>query len=611
MAKIKTIKISEKKLSKLIGLLKDGDNFEKEKAMEGLLAYPTKRVVEQTAQLLQKSETNVRMVAVEILKKIGYCSLETVTDLLYDENEDIRVYACEILGDIKDRRSIPYLIKKLNEDNENVRNTACIALGEINDEEAVDALLGALKDDDWIKFSAIFSLGKIGSKKAVAPLLDIFEHNEKEVSLVACEVLVDIGGGEILDEILRILKKWNKKKRSDYIKVMLEKEDEYIIQVLKEKIGDELFEHLLNVLESEDSKSLNNLKLLANFKNKISCEMILSSFKDVDQNEDEYFEKLSLFAELKEVWENNIEEFMNKDEEYLLPFIKVSGIEKVKIDEDLLLQKYLASSIDVKREIIKNLPAIINGRGLSIIREAVNDTDGHIIGDAMIVIGSLAITEMKDEIIEIVKKGFFDVRIKALKALLKLDSMNNVLKIIEQFVSNGTVEDKKLYLSVAPLLNSNQNFPFIQKLLRDPDETVGKAAVGVIGQFLDDDRYMDLFKALLMSKDIPHEVLKVIKDRRLRLFKDRLVEIFINGNNGLWTRYYALLALGVFEIPSLFDIFLKGLDDKDSLIQIGSLKALCDLNDKRALPYIMPFMQSKDEDIRSTAEYVLERFETF
>ncbi|MCX5813495.1 MAG: HEAT repeat domain-containing protein [Proteobacteria bacterium] len=610
MVETKTTKISEKKLSKLIGLLKNGDSFEKEKAMEGLLAFPTKKVVEQTAQLLQKSETNVRMVAVEILKKIGYCSLETVTDLLYDENEDIRVYACEILGSINDKRSIPYLIKKLHEDNENVRNTVCIALGEINDEQAVDALLDALNDDDWIKFSAIYSLGRIGSKRAIVPLLDVFEHGEEEVSFVACEVLVDLGGEEILDEILEILKKWDRKKRGDCIKIILEKENEYIFQTLKEKIGDELFEHFLNVIESEDKKSLNNLKLLANFKNSISCETILNSFKDVDPNEDEYYEKLLLFAELKEVWEDNIEEFMDKDEEYVLPFIKVSGIEKIKIAEDVLLKKYLASSIDVKREIVKNLPAIIDGRGLSIIREAVADPDGHIIGDAMMVISSMEIMEMKDEIIKIVKKGFFDVRIKALKALIKLD-LNSVLEIIDQFVNNGTNEDKKLYLSVASLLSSNQNFPFTEKLLHDPDATIGKATVSVIGQFLDNERYMDLFKKLLMGKDIPHEALKVIKDKKLSLFKDRLVEIFINVNSGLWTRYYALLALGVFEIPSLFEIFLQGLSDNASLIKIGSLKALSDLNDKRALPYIRPFVQSQDEDVRSTAEYVLERFETF
>jgi HEAT repeat protein len=610
MVDTKTVKISEKKLSKLIGLLKDGDSFEKEKAMESLLAFPTKKVIEQVALLLQKGETNVRMVVIEILKKIGHCSLETVTGLLDDENEDIRVYACEILGEMNDERATPYLIKQLHEDNENVRNTACIALGEINDERAIDALLGALKDIEWIKFSAINSLGKIGSERAIEPLLDVFENDEEEASLVACEVLVDIGGEEILDEILGIIRKWDKKKRGDYIKIILEKENESIFQTIKEKIGDELFEHLLSVIEYEDIKSLNNLKLLANFKNNITCETILKSFKGIDPNEEDYYERLSLFASLKEIWEKNVEGFMDKDEDYLLPLIKASGMEKVKIAESVLLKKYLESSVDVKREIVKNLPAIVDGSGLSIIKEAIKDTDGHIVGDAMMVIGSMSLNEMKDEIINVVKKGFFDVRVKALRALKKID-LNNAMEIIREFVETGSSEDKKLYLSIAPMLNSEQNLLFIEKLLHDQDENIMKTTVSVMGHFLDDPRYMMIFTKLLMNVNIPHEVLKIIKDRKLNLFQDRLVDIFVNNSNGLWTRYYALLALGAFEIPSLFDVFLQGLNDKENLIKIGSLKALSDLNDERALPYIIPFTESQDEDIRSTAEYAVERFETF
>ena len=608
MSETKTIKVSEKKLSKLIMLLRDGDSLEKEKAMQSLLDLPTKKVTEQVAQLLQGNETGVRMAAVEILKKIGSYNLEIITGLLDDENEDIRVYACEILGSIQDKNAIPYLIKKLSEENENVRNTACIALGEINDEQAVDALLGALKDDEWIKFSAIYGLGKIGSKRAIAPLIDVFENDEEEVSLVACEVLVDIGDGEILDQILVILKTWNEKKRGNYIKILLERENEDTFQILKEKMGEELFEHLLNVIKSEDKKSFHTMKLLANFKNIKACEVILGSFKNVDPTEEEYYEKLQLFTELREVWKDHVRSLMDKDDEYLLPLIKACGIAHVKIDEDVLLKKFISSSIDVKKEIAKNAPIINKGRGLSLVREAIKDSDGHIMGDAITFAGNMGMMELKDEIAEIVKKGFFDVRIKSLKALMKLD-LNNAVELIEEFVNNGSAEDKKLYLSVATQLNSEKNFIFIEKLLRDPDENVKKATIGIIGHFLDDERYMDLFKALLIIENIPHEVLKIIKDKRLYAFQGRLVEIFLNEINGLWTRYYALLALGAFENGSLFEIFLKGLDDDNNLIKIGSLKALSDLNDKRALSYIRPFAQSQNEDIRSTAEYMIERLD--
>jgi HEAT repeat protein len=97
----------------------------------------------------------------------------------------------------------------------------------------------------------------------------------------------------------------------------------------------------------------------------------------------------------------------------------------------------------------------------------------------------------------------------------------------------------------------------------------------------------------------------------LALFKDRLQEIFEDIDRGLWTRYYALTAMSSFEDHSLFDTFAKGLEDQNNIIKIGCLKALSDLNDTRALNYIMPFVQSDDEDVRSTAEFVMNKLEAF
>ena len=73
----------------------------------------------------------------------------------------------------------------------------------------------------------------------------------------------------------------------------------------------------------------------------------------------------------------------------------------------------------------------------------------------------------------------------------------------------------------------------------------------------------------------------------------------------LWTRYYALLALGAFEDPSLFELFVKGLDDESNLIKIGSLKALSDLKDQKAVNYVKPLTKHTDDDVRSTAEFVM------
>ena len=104
--------------------------------------------------------------------------------------------------------------------------------------------------------------------------------------------------------------------------------------------------------------------------------------------------------------------------------------------------------------------------------------------------------------------------------------------------------------------------------------------------------------------------MKIIKDKKLNMFRDRLVEIFMDMGKGLWTRYYALMALAVFEDGSLFDILVSGLNDENNLIVIGCIRALSDLNDKKAINYIRPFTDNSNEDVQSTASSVLEKLES-
>ncbi len=601
-------KMSKKTLSHFIDLLRDGDNFEKEKAIEALIASPGKDVVEGIIPLLQQRNTGSRMAVLDVLKKIGSSHVDGVISMLYDENEDIRVYGCEVLSFLKDPRAIPSLIDKLVTDADNVRNAACVALGDFNDEEAVKALLNALHDDEWIAFSAIYSIGRTRLKIAAPQLLEFFKTSSEELSIAACEVLIEYEDNDILDEIFETLKGWDRPKRNTYLKTILEKGNEEIFRKLKEKIGDELFEHLLNSIRYEKQYSLEIIRMLTNFRHNETCEAILGVLKEMNSDSEDYEAILTLFASLSDVWVSSIEGYMKREEQYLLPLIKACKIAGIKLEEPLLLDVYLTSPVDVKREIITGMPGICQANCCSIIREAIKDTDGHIKGYAVNVVGTLSLHELKDEIIDITQHDFTDVRIKAIKTLVSLDK-ERAMELIKHFVYDGSCEDKKVYLSATHLIDSENNFPFIEKLVFDPDESVRRSTIGVIGNFIENERYVGLLQKILKDDNIPHEVLKVIKDKKLDIFKDRLVEIFIDRNKGMWTRYYALAALGVFEDRSLFNIFVNGLNDENGLIIIGCIRALADLNDKKAMSYILPFTDNPNEDVKSTAESVLEKLE--
>jgi HEAT repeat protein len=601
-------KMSKKALTRFIDLLRDGDNFEKEKAIEALIASPGKDVVEGIIPLLQQKNTGSRMAVLDVLKKIGRSHVDGVISMLYDDNEDIRVYGCEVLSFLKDPRAIPSLIDKLVTDADNVRNAACVALGDFNDEEAVKALLNALHDDEWIAFSAIYSIGRTKLKIAAPQLLEFFKTSSEELSIAACEVLIEYEDNDILDEIFETLKGWDRPKRNTYLKTILEKGNEEIFRKLKEKIGDELFEHLLNSVQYEKQYSLEIIRMLANFRHNETCEAILGVLKEMNSDSEDYESILMLFASLSDVWASSVKDYMKRDEKYLLPLIKACKIAGIKLEEPLLLDVYLSSPVDVKREIVTGIPGICQASCCSIIQEAIKDTDGHIKGYAVNVVGTLSLNELKDEIIYITQHDFTDVRIKAIKTLISLDK-DRAMELIKHFVSDGSNEDKKVYLSATHLIDSENNFPFIEKLVFDVDESVRRSTIGVIGNFIENEHYVGLLQKILKEDNIPHEVLKVIKDKKLDIFKDRLVEIFIDRSKGMWTRYYALAALGVLEDRSLFNIFVNGLNDENGLIIIGCIRALADLNDKKAMSYILPFTDNPNEDVKSAAESVMEKFE--
>jgi HEAT repeat protein len=603
-----TAKLSKRKLASLIKTFREGDSFAREKAMEALLAAPDKEVLEAVAPLLQEKDTSMRMMILEILKKIGDLNIGTVTALLDDDNEDIRTYACEVLAHLRHPDAIPHLIRKTKSDADNVRNAACISLGEFDDERAVDALLDALKDADWIAFSAILSLGTIGNRKAIPALFEVFKTGSEEISLAACEALMDFKSPEVLDSMIETLREWDEKKRDEYIKVMLEKGDDDIFFRMKERISDELFEHLLNSVRYENRRSLQMMRLLVHFRTSATCDTILEALSLLDPDDEEYGEVLELLVGLKKVWVDRIADYVSRAEENTLPLLRACELGGIRINEDTLYRIFHSASAEARRLIARNIRTVVAGTGRDIIKEAMGDVDGHVQGDAVAAAGIMGLSDLKEEVKEIAGKGFLDVRTKALKALVRLD-MAEAMLLMEQFVNGGTADDKKVFLAAADILDKEKNFEFLSRLLHDDNEGIRKAAIGAVGNFVDDERFMNILKSLLKSEEIPHEALKIVKEKKLTMFRDRLTGLFEDETKGVWTRYYALSALDAFKDQTLFDLFIRGLRDESNLIIIGSMKALADLEDPRALMPIVSFTESSDEDIRSTAEFAISRLE--
>ena len=96
---------------------------------------------------------------------------------LDDPVPQTRRFAAEVLGHMKAYQALPHLIKILQEDSEiGPRTAAAEAIGAIGHTSVVPLLIERLTTDPATQMHVILALGKLGDRRAVPALLDLFER---------------------------------------------------------------------------------------------------------------------------------------------------------------------------------------------------------------------------------------------------------------------------------------------------------------------------------------------------------------------------------------------------------------------------------------------------
>jgi HEAT repeat protein len=600
---------AREKVERFIRAVRSHNSIRREKATKSLLRSASKEAVLAMIELLKGRDAELRMAALGLLKQLDSDDSIPVTALLAEDDPFLRIAGCEILTLGRQKKALPLLVARLEDENPNVRNAACVGLGELQDDRAVDALLGALGDEEWIAFSAIYSLGKIGSRRSIPYLWKAFVEREGVLPLIACEVLLAYKDRAISHDVFIVLKGWHERKRDMFIRTILEREEPRTLDELYDTLGEVLFGHLAPFISSLTKRSMQLMRLIARFKRRESCDFLLDVLKNTSIDDDDFDELVGFFASLQDVWCGHVAEYLDKEQAALLPFIRACGVAGQKVAEKRLEEIFLGASLDLKREIIRSLPEIIEQDGATILRHALHDEDGHVKGDAALAAARLCLRSAVPDILDLARVGFADVRKKALQALVALGDAR-ATELVESFVAQGSSEDKKVALSVMHQLDKGKAFEAMKALLDDPDEMVLRSAIYTAGRLVDkDERYLELLNRLLAERPVLHELIRVIRERKLDSFKDRLVELFLETGCNVWTRYEILAALAVLRDHSLFDVFAGGLRDENTLIKIGSIKALSDLSDVAAISHVKPFARSQDAALRSIATAALKQLQ--
>ncbi len=184
------INYTEQGLPFLLQAAEDGDEFVRERAIQGLAAAGGIQAVAAAKKALEDPDPFVRWRAVQALSRLGVRDVvEQLGALLADESWRVKVTALELLGaiagermkrgsaEISENRVIEpvrsYLIGGLEDPDERVRLAASWALARNRDGAAYEPLITLLKDGSlFVRNEAALALGDLGDPRAAIPLVE-------------------------------------------------------------------------------------------------------------------------------------------------------------------------------------------------------------------------------------------------------------------------------------------------------------------------------------------------------------------------------------------------------------------------------------------------------
>jgi len=138
-----------------------------EAIVSALIRLGSRDVVRRCAELLRSENAYVRNAAIEVLQALEEKSLEVVRELLSEADPDVRLFAVNILGELRVKEAAELVRRVVAEDPEvNVVAAAVENLGEMGlrreDQETIRAAVARFADP-YLAYAAEVALKKMGA----------------------------------------------------------------------------------------------------------------------------------------------------------------------------------------------------------------------------------------------------------------------------------------------------------------------------------------------------------------------------------------------------------------------------------------------------------------
>lgn len=424
----------ERAIYPLIKALRD-DNFGvQDAAMRSLMEIKGETTAYMVLPLLRENSF-LRNTALIILKEMGKITVPLLHILLNDKDDDVRKFALDLIYDIQQCSYPEKLVEMLTGDpNANVRAAAAKTIGRLKYKKALPQLIKALKDEEWVCFSALEALTDLKEEKPIISIVDLLNSPSETIRFAAIEALGKIGSHNAVQSMSDHISRAEGFEKKATIRSLVQ------IGAVPSIPG--VSDALIDMLKNDDwDEKFTAIKGLAALKDENAIYHMIDAAGSLDLSDPENEDKLNIIKEAIHGFgcTSSLIDMLNDESvKYRgkVVAIEIIGDLKCKNAVVILINLLKSDYRDVRRSSIKSLGQIESDEAKECLIEAITDPDSHVRKTAVSALGKIG-------------------EMTAFEPLMKMLQNEKYNDVIDEFINALITINSNLFLSRINELNEN------------------------------------------------------------------------------------------------------------------------------------------------------------
>jgi len=591
-------KLLAQNINSYIQDLKYGTSEIRVRAIENIAKLKNNEYINLIIDSLKDPDPEVRIAAANGLLTMN--AKESVSELINALNDtDKRV--CSAIRNVLIKFNMKDILQKnlIENPNPQVREQIAVILGEMGDKTDIPFLIRALNDNDFVRFSAIKSLGKIGDESCVRNLINVLDDTLCEIKIEAAHSIMNIESHNSITEIIKLLDD-----RDPYVRKEVE-------PILDRMISKETYLFFIESLMKNKSPNIRiySAKALGILGDKSAIPVLITSLKD--KNEEvraEIFKSLSILIDKtavfnicfvlndkdKKIREYVINSLSNLGDPKCIPFL----IDRLSIEKDNQLLNLIYKTI------IK-----ISDRSVSnFLSNGLKNRNRYVRLCSVESINKLKLNELLPELLSTYRaEKDIDIKFTILNTLKEIGNKSILPELHEILISEKNMDLKIGIIGVLKVIGDYTSIPALLECLKIGNDILTMETEELLDR-LSDANSVEYFKQAFSDKNI------VVRAYAIKILKKYPVKsmlpfvLSVTRDKDTYIRRDAIEVLGTIGDLSAVDELVRALNDKEEEVRTEAVKSLSKLGDPSVVKYVIPKLRDKSANVRLETVKLLKQY---